>query len=134
MLRLTFLVSVIASLEGGAPSDAAEPLPPAKGAVLLTASGKIEQTNGPGREVLDGALSNGLARGSSRAAFAMIGDRDPSVGVPLRAVKWDGELFKGRERGPLSISYSRDDHGALRYDFHDPRSVGPFNRLQIVPP
>jgi hypothetical protein len=81
MLRLTFLVSVIASLEGGAPSDAAEPLPPAKGAALLTASGKIEQTNGPEREVFDGALSNGLARGSFRETFAMIGERRLTVGV-----------------------------------------------------
>jgi hypothetical protein len=134
MLRLTFLVSVIAFLEGGAPSDAAEPLPPAKGAVLLTASGKIEQTNGPEREVFDGALSNGLARGSFRETLAMIGERRLTVGVPLRAVQGDGDLFKGRDRGPLWISYSRDDHGTLRYDFQDSRSVGPFNRLQIVPP
>lgn len=101
---------------------------------MLTASGKIERTNGPGQEVFDRALSDRLARGSSKAAFAMIGDRHPSVGVPLSAAQGDGELFKGRDRGPLSISYSRDDHGALRYDFHDSRSVGPFNRLQIVPP
>jgi hypothetical protein len=101
---------------------------------LLTASGKIERTNGPGQEVFDRALCDGLARGSSKAAFAMIGDRHPSVGVPLSAAQGDGELFKGRDRGPPSISCSRDDRGALRYDFHDSRSVGPFNRLQIVPP
>src|SRR4051812_3245036 len=100
MLRLTFLVSVIAFLEGGAPSDAAEPLPPAKGAVLLTASGKIEQTNGPGREVFDRALSDRPARGSLRATFAMIGERHLSMGVPLRAVQGDRELFKRRDRRP----------------------------------
>jgi hypothetical protein len=101
---------------------------------LLTASGKIERTSGPGQEVFGRALSDGLARRSCRTTFAMIGDRHLSVGVTLRAVQGDGELFKGRDRRPLWISYSRDDHGALRYDFQDSRSVGPFNRLQIVPP
>jgi len=64
MLHLTFLVSVIAFVGGWMPSHAAEPLPPAKGAVLLTVSGDIEQTNAPGRAEFDRDMLEGLGKTS----------------------------------------------------------------------
>lgn len=86
MLRLAFLLFGMILLGGSAPSRAAEPLPPAKEAVLLTVSGNIEQTNAPGRAEFDKAMLEALGRKSLRATFVMSGKNHLFEGVPLRAI------------------------------------------------
>jgi hypothetical protein len=86
MLRLTFLVSVIAFLVGGAPSYAVEPLPPAKGAVLLTVSGNIEQMNAPGRAEFDREMLEALGKASFSTGTEVSNKPQLFEGVFLSAV------------------------------------------------
>lgn len=86
MLRLTTLASLLAVLAGPIPCRGAEPLPPARGPVLLTVSGKIEQANAPGRAEFDREMLEALGRKSLKATFVISGRTQMYEGVPLRSV------------------------------------------------
>jgi len=86
MLRVTFLATVVALLGGLTSSYAVEPLPPAKGEILLTVMGEIDVTNAPGRAEFDRAMLETLERKSLTATFVMSGKTHRFEGVSLRAV------------------------------------------------
>ena len=86
MLRFTFLASLLVLLGGLLPSRAAEPLAPVRGAVLLSMTGKIEQTNAPGRAEFDQEMLESLGRRSFKATFVFGGKQHLFEGVSLRAV------------------------------------------------
>ncbi|EIM24753.1 hypothetical protein [Microvirga lotononidis] len=86
MLRLTLLTAVIALVGSLAQAHAAEPLPPAKGEVLLKVTGELEVTNAPGRAEFDRAMLEALGRKSLTATFVISGKTHRFEGVPLRAV------------------------------------------------
>jgi hypothetical protein len=117
MLRLAFLVSVIAFVGGWMPSHAAEPLPPAKGAVVLTVSGNIEQTNAPGRAEFDRDMLEGLGRKSLKATFVISGKTHLFEGIPLRAVLervgGKGTAIRASALNDYEIDIPWDD---LKYD------------------
>ncbi|MGO4386288.1 molybdopterin-dependent oxidoreductase [Microvirga sp. 2YAF29] len=67
-------------------SHAAEPLPIPKGPVLLTVSGNIEQTNGPGQAKFDREMLENLGQKSIETGSAFSDGVQRFEGVPLRAV------------------------------------------------
>lgn len=117
MLRLTFLMSVMAFVGNSALSYAAEPLRPAKGAVVLTVSGNIEQTNAPGRAEFDQEMLDALGRKTLEATFVMSGKAHFFDGVPLRAilerVGGKGSAIRASALNDYSIDIPWDD---LKYD------------------
>ena len=117
MLRLTFLVSVIAFVGGWMPAHAAEPLSPAKGTVLLTISGNIEQTNAPGRAEFDRDMLEALGRKSFKTTFVMSGKTHLFEGVSLRAVLErigsKGTVIRASALNDYEIDIPWDD---LKYD------------------
>ncbi|WP_114946816.1 oxidoreductase [Microvirga calopogonii] len=86
MLRLTFLAFLVVFLGGLTSSHALEPLPSAKGEILLTVVGEIDVTNAPGRAEFDRAMLEALGRKSLAATFVISGKKHRFEGVPLRAV------------------------------------------------
>jgi len=102
---------------GWAPSHATEPLPPAKGTVLLTISGAIEQTNAPGRAEFDRDLLEALGQKSLKATFVLTGKTQLFEGVPLRAViervGGKGTVIRASALNDYAVNIPWDD---LRYD------------------
>ena len=86
MHRLTLLTAVIALACSLTFSYAAEPLPAAKGGVLLTVTGEIDVTNAPGRAEFDRAMLEALGRKSLTATFVISGKTHLFEGVSLRSV------------------------------------------------
>jgi len=117
MLRLLFLLSTMAFIAGWAPSRAAEPLPPAKGTVLLTVSGAIKQMNAPGRAEFDRDMLEVLGRKSLKATFVLSGKTQLFEGVSLRAVidrvGGKGTSIRASALNDYAVDIPWDD---LRYD------------------
>ncbi|MBF9198136.1 hypothetical protein [Microvirga terrestris] len=65
---------------------AAEPLPMPKGPVVLTVSGKIEQTNGGGVALFDMAMLEALGKASFSTRWELSEVPQLFEGVPLRAL------------------------------------------------
>lgn len=117
MLRLLFLLSAMAFIGGWAPSRAAEPLPPAKGTVLLTVSGAIEQMNSPGRAEFDRDMLEALGLKTLKATFVLSGKTHLFEGVPLRAVMervgGKGSVIRASALNDYAVNIPWDD---LQYD------------------
>lgn len=86
MRFLTWLVLFIAFLGFGSSSQAAEPLPLPKGPVVLTITGKIEQTNVGGQAQFDMAMLEALGKASFKTKSEVSAVPQLFEGVPLRAV------------------------------------------------
>ncbi|WP_201864478.1 hypothetical protein [Microvirga soli] len=67
-------------------SHAAEPLPLPKGPVVLTVSGKIEQTNGNGVALFDLEMLEALGRASLTSKWELSEVPQLFEGIPLRAL------------------------------------------------
>jgi len=86
MLRSAVLLSFFVCVGLGSLSHAAEPLPPAKGPVILTISGKIEQTNSTAGAQFDKEMLEALGRASITTRSEVSDVPQVFEGVPLRAV------------------------------------------------
>lgn len=86
MRCLLALLPLIGLLTFGAPSSAAEPLPQPKGAVILTVTGRIEQTNAPGQARFDRDMLEALGKASFVTGSEVSEKPQLFEGVPLRAV------------------------------------------------
>jgi hypothetical protein len=86
MRCLTLILSLAGLLGLGAMSHAAEPLPPAKGPVILTISGNIERTNGSAQAQFDRDMLEALGRASFTTGSEFSIKPQFFEGVPLRAV------------------------------------------------
>ncbi|MCG7394154.1 molybdopterin-dependent oxidoreductase [Microvirga sp. ACRRW] len=86
-MRYVMLLGMLATLMfGPAFAQAAEPLPRPKGPVLLTISGKIEQTNAPGQAQFDREMLEALGKASFTTGSVLTDKKQLYEGVPLRAV------------------------------------------------
>ncbi len=86
-MRCVMLLGVLAIAIGiVGHSHAAEPLPIPKGPVLLTVSGNIEQTNGPGQAKFDREMLESLGKKTIETGSAFTNGVQSFEGVPLRAV------------------------------------------------
>jgi hypothetical protein len=117
MLRLTFLASVVVLLCGLTSSHAAEPLPAAKGEVLLTITGDIDVTNAPGRAEFDRAMLEALERKNLTATFVISGKTHRFEGVSLHAVLdrvgGKGTIIRASAWNDYEVDIPWDD---LKYD------------------
>src|SRR5688500_19032507 len=95
LMRLVVLLGTLVILLNGATASAAEPLPASKGPVLLTISGKVEQTNAPGGAQFDREMLEALGNASFKTSSAFSDKVQLFEGVPLRAVM-DRVGAKGR--------------------------------------
>ena len=86
MLRSAVLLSFFVFVGLGSLSHAAEPLPPAKGPVILTISGKIEQTNSTAGAQFDKEMLEAIGRASITTRSEVSDVPQVFEGVPLRAV------------------------------------------------
>jgi hypothetical protein len=86
MLRSAVLLSFFVFVGLGSLSHAAEPLPPAKGPVILTISGKIEQTNSTAGAQFDKEMLEAIGRASITTRSEVSDVPQVFDGVPLRAV------------------------------------------------
>jgi len=86
MLRSAVLLSFFVFIGLGSLSHAAEPLPPAKGPVILTISGKIEQTNSTAGAQFDKEMLEAIGRASITTRSEVSDVPQVFEGVPLRAV------------------------------------------------
>lgn len=86
MRSILMFMSLLALLPWSMPSSAAEPLPAPKGPVLLTISGKIEQTNAPGMAQFDQEMLEAFKQASLVTRSALSNTPQRYEGVPLRAV------------------------------------------------
>jgi len=81
------LLGMLASLLGGTcTAYAAGPLPPPKGSVLLTVSGKIHQTNVGDEAQFDREMLEALGQVSITTGYVLSNKKQLYEGVPLRAV------------------------------------------------
>jgi hypothetical protein len=86
-MRCVMLLGILAMTLGFVSrSHAAEPLPVPKGPVLLTVSGKIEQTNAPGQAQFDREMLEGLGQKVIETGTAFTDGTHRFEGVPMRAV------------------------------------------------
>ena len=86
MLRSAVLLSFFVFVGLGSLSHAAEPLPSAKGPVILTISGKIEQTNSTAGAQFDKEMLEAIGRASITTRSEVSDVPQVFDGVPLRAV------------------------------------------------
>jgi hypothetical protein len=86
MRRFVQILSAVATLLCGAWAQAAEPLPQPTGPVVLTISGRIEETNAPGQARFDRAMLQALGTASIRTGSAWSDHVELFEGVPLNAV------------------------------------------------
>jgi hypothetical protein len=86
MLRSAVLLFFFVCVGLGSLSHAAEPLPPAKGPVILTISGKIEQTNSTAGAQFDKEMLEAIGRASITTRSEVSDVPQVFDGVPLRAV------------------------------------------------
>jgi hypothetical protein len=117
MCSLVRLLSLIASLGLGMSALAAEPLPQPKGMVILTISGKIEETNGQGLAQFDKEMLEALCKSSFVTGSEVSEKPQLFEGVPLRAVLQrvgaQGKLMKARALNDYEISVPFED---LRFE------------------
>lgn len=86
-MRCVMLLGILAVTLGlSSVAQAAEPLPMPKGPVLLTVSGKIEQTNAQGQARFDREMLEALGISSIETETVFTDSRQRFEGVPLRAV------------------------------------------------
>jgi hypothetical protein len=86
-MRYVMLLGILAMTFGFASaSRAAEPLPVPNGPVLLTVSGKIEQTNAPGQARFDREMLEALGHKAVDTKSVFIDGSQRFEGVPMRAV------------------------------------------------
>lgn len=78
--------SIAVFLTCGAAVFAAEPLPTPRGAVILTISGKIENTNAPGEARFDKEMLEALGQASIATHTVWYDQPQTFEGVPLAAV------------------------------------------------
>jgi len=86
MQRPAALLSLLVFVGLATLSHAAEPLPPAKGPVILTISGKIERTNSAAGAQFDREMLETLGRASITTRSEVSSVPQVFDGVPLRAV------------------------------------------------
>lgn len=86
MLRSAVPLSFLVFVGLGSLSFAAEPLPPVKGPVILTISGKIERTNSPAGAQFDKEMLESIGRASITTRSEVSAVPQVFDGVPLRAV------------------------------------------------
>ncbi|MEE1657753.1 oxidoreductase [Microvirga sp. CF3062] len=167
MRPLIGLISFAIAMGISGLSYAAEPLPLPKGPVVLTVSGKIEQTNGKGVALFDMEMLEALGRTSFatrselsevpqlfegiplRALLERIGAQGKSLRAsalndyvaiipmedlrfePILATKVNGRVLTIRDKGPLWITYPRDQYKVLQDARYDARWVWQLNKLHI---
>src|SRR5687768_10251131 len=86
-MRCVMLLGMLALMLGSvSQAHAAEPLPMPKGPVLLTVSGRIEQTNAPGQARFDREMLESLGQKVIETSTAFTDGTFRFEGVPLRAV------------------------------------------------
>jgi hypothetical protein len=85
-MRLLIGLMCLISLLGAAGAQAAEPLPVPKGPVVLTISGKIEQTNGSAVALFDREMLEALGKESFATRWELSEVPQVFEGVSLRAV------------------------------------------------
>jgi hypothetical protein len=117
MCSLVRLLSLIASLGLGMPALAAEPLPQPKGMVILTISGKIEETNGQGlaqfdKEMLEAIGKSSFVTGSEVSEKPQLFEVVPLLAV-LQRVGAQGRFMKARALNDYEISIPFED---LRFE------------------
>ena len=118
MLRSAVLLSLFVFLGLGSQSHAAEPLPPPKGPVILTISGRIEQTNSAAGAQFDREMLESIGRASITSRSEVSDVPQVFEGVPLRAV-----LDRVGARGKAMRATALNDYV----------SVIPFEDLQFEP-
>jgi len=85
-MRYIAMLASLATLLSWSEAPAVEALPPPTGPVVLTLSGKIEQTNAPGEARFDKAMLESLGKASFRTTSQLSDEPQLFEGVPLRAV------------------------------------------------
>lgn len=80
------MMGMLAALLGAGAVSAAEPLPRPQGPVLLTISGKIEQTNAAGQAQFDREMLEALEQGAFRTGSDVSDKEQVFEGVRLRAI------------------------------------------------
>jgi len=118
MLRSAVLLSFFVFIGLGSLSHAAEPLPPAKGPVILTISGKIEQTNSTAGAQFDKEMLEAIGRASITTRSEVSDVPQVFDGVPLRAVL-DRVGAKGKAMRAIALN--------------DYATIIPFDDLQFEP-
>jgi len=107
------LLGMLAALCGLGAASAAEPLPAPKGAVLLTISGKIEQTNVAGQAQFDREMLEALGKASYTTSSEVSTVPMRFEGVPLRAVLERvgarGTTMKARALNDYQVSIPLED-------------------------
>lgn len=86
MRHLRLSIAATALFGWGAACLASEPLPTPTGPVLLTVSGAIEHTNGPGRAEFDQAMLEELGTTALETHTVLTNGLQRYEGVPLAAV------------------------------------------------
>ncbi|NIX77618.1 hypothetical protein [Microvirga terricola] len=86
LMRMALYLFLVALMGVGEAALASEPLPAPTGPVILTISGKIEQTNAPGEARFDKAMLEALGSASITTSSEVSDKAQFFEGVPLRAV------------------------------------------------
>ena len=113
------------------PSAYAEKLPAPTGKPVLTISGKIGNTNVGDKAVFDLAALEKLGMKTVETTTPWYTGKVRFDGIPLMALKMNGEYMRVRDKGPLFIVYPYDSSTELQNQIYYSRSAWQVSKIII---